>query len=319
MVAAKLHIFIVTLVFLLLTSCASKRPTSPEPIPPPTPDPSVSQKSSEAPTPSTVPEPPKPSDDTPRITLVLGGAGVATFATVGLLKRFAEEGIIIEQIIATGWPALFALGYGFSKSVHDVEWFAMRLTDKDFYKTGIFSAGDGYASTDALSKLIDTTYKQSDFLQSKVPVVISANPTEGGDRELYSSGDWRAPLLKTMSVPGIFRPYPQEKDKEWINSQHGIDVTEAIRREAKHIVAVDMYADYLGFIKNSRKDTSDNVFRRLYLVQLKKSIDAEMKQAEVTGEIKTGSSPVDFNAKRLAIFAGYKEGARLAKAIRALR
>jgi hypothetical protein len=63
----------------------------------------------------------------PGITLVLGGAGVASFATVGLLKRLKNEGIKIEMIVASGWPAVFALGNGFMKSVHDLEWFAMRL------------------------------------------------------------------------------------------------------------------------------------------------------------------------------------------------
>ena len=88
-------------------------------------------------------EPAKPHIEKRKITLVLGGAGVASFATVGLLKRFYEEGIEVESIITTGWPTLFALANGFLKSVHDLEWFAMRLQEKDFYKASIFDPSKG--------------------------------------------------------------------------------------------------------------------------------------------------------------------------------
>jgi NTE family protein len=310
--------FLILFVFALFTaSCASKRVT-PSPVPPPVPQPEQSSTSvppvdatqPAQPTPPT--ETPVSSSDAPRVGLVLGGAGVASFATVGILKRFQEEGIAVEFIVTTGWPTLFALGRGFLKSVHDLEWFAMRLNEKDFYK-----ASDGYAAQDNLSALVESNFKQKELGDAKIPVVISAANTEFGDADIYDQGDWRAPVLKTMSVPGIYRPYPQDKDKEWISSLQGMDVGEAVRRGSKIIVAVEMYDDYFAHLKGGKKDSSDRVFRQLYLTQLRKSISREMKDAHVTGKIRLGNSPTDFNAKRLAIFAGYKEGARLVKQIRA--
>lgn len=262
-------------------------------------------------------EPPKPpSGDAVHVGLVLGGAGVASFATVGILKRFHEEGIVVDYIVTTGWPTLFSLAYSYMKSVHDMEWFAMRLNEKDFYKAGIFSPETGYASHEKLSSLVETAFQQRGLEDGKVPVVVSATNTEPGDPEISDKGDWRIPLLKTMSVPGIYRPYPSGNTTEWITSLQGIDVEEGMKRGAKTVVAVEMYDDYFHFLKTGKKDSSDQVFRKLYLNQLRKTIAKELSLATLTGRIALGGSPTDFSQKRAAVFAGYKEGARLARQIR---
>ncbi len=261
-------------------------------------------------------EPARPIAERKKITLVLGGAGIASFATVGLLKRFHEEGIEIETLITTGWPTLFALAGGFLKSIHDVEWFAMRLQEKDFYKASIFDPSKGYAGHDKLSALIESNFRQKEIEESKFPLVISSANTEGDASDIYDRGDWRTPLLKTMSVPGIFRPYPQGAQQEWIQSLQGLDVEEAKKRGGKIIVAVEMYDDYFEFLKSGKKDSSDGVFRQLYLSSLKKNIAKELKEANVIGHIQLQASPTSFTQKRLAIFSGYKEGVRLAKLIR---
>lgn len=261
-------------------------------------------------------EPAKPTGEKKKITLVLGGAGVAAFATVGLLKRLHEEGIEIETLITTGWPTLFALATGFLKSVHDVEWFAMRLQEKDFYKASIFDPSKGYAGHERLSSLVESSFKQKEIEESKVPLVISSANTEGDNSDIYDKGDWRIPLLKTMSVPGIFRPYPQGAQQEWIQSLQGLDVEEAKKRGGKMIVAVEMYGDYFDFLKSGKRDSSDGVFRQLYLTSLKKNIARELKEAQIISHIQIQTPPTTFSQKRLAIFSGYKEGARLAKAIR---
>lgn len=268
--------------------------------------------------PATPIEPPKPSNEKKKITLVLGGAGVAAFATVGLLKRLHEEGIEIETLVTTGWPTLFALAGGFLKSVHDVEWFAMRLQEKDFYKASIFDPSKGYAGHERLSSLIESNFKQKEIEESKFPLVISSANTEGESSDIYDRGDWRGPLLKTMSVPGIFRPYPQGAKQEWIQSLQGIDVEEAKKRGGKIIVAVEMYGDYFDYLRAGKKDSSDGVFRQLYLSSLKKNMSRELKEAQIVSHIQLQSPPTSFSQKRLAIFSGYKEGARLAKVIRGI-
>lgn len=314
------------LVFLLLFnfSCASKRPKDtvavspsgnkgPEVTPIPAPTPTPDAKTADAPVP-----PPLPGSPKTRITLVLGGAGVASFATVGVLKRFQEEGIDIDLIVSTGWPTLFSLGYSFMKSVHDLEWFAMRLQEKDFYKAGIFEGSDkGYAAHDVLSNLIQNSFKQKELGEGRIPVVISAGNTELSGQEIFDHGDWKTPLLMTMSVPGIYRPYPQSPDREAISSLQGIDVGEAVKRGAKTVVAINMYPDYFKHLKTEKKDTSDSVFRKLYLSQLKKTIAAETKDLPYVGTITLDVPVNDFASKRVAIFAGYREATRLSRLLRA--
>ena len=79
---------------------------------------------------------------------------LASFATVGLLKRFHQEGVKIDFIVATGWPALFALGEGFLKSVHDLEWFAMRLKANEFFGTGLFDFSKDFSAHDKLTSAL---------------------------------------------------------------------------------------------------------------------------------------------------------------------
>ena len=258
----------------------------------------------------------KPSPEKAKVGLVLGGAGVASFATVGLLKRFQEEGIQVEYIIASGWPALFAVGYGLLRSVHDLEWFAMRLQQKDFYSASLFEANGGYASHDRLSNLIENSFSPKDLAETRIPVVIAAANTEPADPEIFDKGDWKAPLLKTMSVPGIYQPYPEEAGAQGTSSLQGLNVEEAVKRGARTIVAVSMYDDYFNSLKGTKNSSSDAVFRRLYLTQMKNSIAKEFKLAQLTGKIILGKPADDFTAKRLAILSGYKEGARLARELR---
>jgi len=305
------------LILFLASACASNRPKAEAP----TTSPPTSAQTTIEPAPPPPAEPQKAAAvDRARIGLVLGGAGVASFATVGLLKRLQQESIKVDFIVTTGWPTLFALGYGFMKSVHDLEWFAMRLAEKDFYVAGLFDVSREYASHDKLSALIGNAFKQNDLSECRVPVIISAANTEPGDPEVYEKGDWKTPLLKTMSVPGIYRPYPQGTNTQWINSLQGIDVGNASERDADIIIAVSMYDDYFTFLKQGGKKSngSDQLFRQLYLTQLKNTIGREMKLAQVTSRIDLNKTPNDFTAKRMAIQLGYREGARIAKEIRRL-
>ncbi len=309
------------LVLLLVAGCAGKKPRVTEvPVPSQGPPPS-SQSTALEPLPPAPVEPQKMAAvDRARIGLVLGGAGVASFATVGLLKRLQQEGIKIDFIVSTGWPTLFALGFGFLKSVHDLEWFAMRLQEKDFYVAGLFDVSREYASHDKLSSLIGNAFTQQELDESKIPIVISAANIEPGDPEIFEKGDWKTPLLKTMSVPGIYRPYPQGANTQWISSLQGIDVSEAAHRDADIIIAVAMYDDYFEFLRQKGKKLSgsDQLFRQLYLTQLKSTIGREFKMAQVTSRIDLNKTPNDFTAKRMAIQTGYREGARIAKEIRRL-
>ena len=319
----------IALVFglLLVVGCAGKK-TQPQPPPglSPNGNPPNANLTPVPPVPGS-PEvfgPPLPPDlkkagpEKPKVGLVIGGAGVASFATVGLLKRLQEEGIQVEYIVATGWPALFAVGYGLLRSVHDLEWFAMRLQEKDFYSASLFESNKDYASHDRLSTLIENSFAQKDLAETRIPVIIAATNTEPADPEIFDKGDWKAPLFKTMSVPGIYQPYPEEAGAQGTSSLQGLNVEEGVKRGARVIVAVSMYDDYFNAVKASKKGSSDAVFRRLYLTQMKNSLTKELKMAHVTGKIVLGKPPGDFTARRLAIFSGYKEGARLARELRNL-
>jgi len=251
----------------------------------------------------------------PHVTLVLGGAGIASFATVGLLKKLQKEDIHVDAIVASGWPALFAVAYGYLKSVNDLEWFAMRLQPKDFYNSSFFEINRNYAPGERLSPLVKRTIPDGNLSDARLPIVLSPGNTPPGGNDVVDSGDWANALLKTMSMPGVFRPYPGHFDKTELASVRALNVDEAERRGAKNIIAIDMYGDYFHLL-HSERSGSERAFRQSYLKDLRKDLQTEMERANVSAKVTLGKAPTDFSAKRLAILAGEREGAHLARLLR---
>jgi predicted acylesterase/phospholipase RssA len=304
---------------LWLAGCAAKRPhPHPQPLPgdrtempKPGADPTAKI---EPPSPFTPAQPNvPPKKETPSLALVLGGAGIASFATVGLLKRFHEEGIKIDYIVTTGWPSLFVVANGFLRSVHDVEWFAMRLQDRDFKGLASFEKDDE-VDRGRISSLLQNTFQGKSLSQVSTPVIVSAKNTDLGKPETFESGEWEFPLMKTMSIPGLYREYPTTDDL----TAQAIDVEEALRRGAKVVVAVEMYDDYIGLVKKGKKPLKDEPARKLYLTRLQSQLGSQMRTATVTGKIVLKEDPLAFGAKRRAIYLGYREGTRLARQLRSI-
>lgn len=251
-----------------------------------------------------------------RISLVLGGAGVASYATVGMLKKFNEEGIEIEFIVATGWPTVFALANSFLKSVHDLEWFATRLDKDGFEKMGSVDFRKEIDPRDALPKIIVDSFSQTLLNQGRVPVVIAATNTDLGEPDVFGSGEWKEPLLRTVSVPGIYRKFPTERGTGWIQGIQSMDVREAVRRGAGVVVAVSMYDDFVQGLSKKPARGDDELLRRVYAAQIRKSTQEAIRQAAISATISLQKDTTDFSAKRSAILAGYREAARIVKKLR---
>jgi len=238
----------------------------------------------------------------PGITLVLGGAGVSSFATVGLLKRLKKEGVKVDMVVTSGWPTLFALGYGFLKSIHDLEWLAMRLQEADFSKACKLKKEDDVGE---VSKLIESFFKKSDLRESRIPVVIVADNTEKESLGSFDSGDWKAPFVKTMAMPGLYRPFPKhESTAKTVFEVQALAIAEAKKRSQSPVIAVQMYSDYLEFFKSAQDDFKKPTIRSVYLASLRKQLKDEQSQADGAFSIELRSNPLDYSQKRAAIVAG---------------
>jgi NTE family protein len=301
-----------------LSSCVSRPPRDPEQGPPP---PSTTQapppSSSPGASPSEAPVVPGPSVKSLQgpVTVVLGGAGVASFATIGILKKLQEDGVKIDAIIATGWPALFAVGYGTMKSVHDLEWFATRLEESDFASGGLFGSDKGFSEHERLRATVTKAFGNTNLNQTRVPIVISSSNSSSGQPEIFSSGNWLDPLLKAVSVPGTFRPYGEGPGLGWVSALSGVDVEEAHRRGARTILAFAMYDDFLVSLQDYRTKESETLFRNLFAAQLHRSIRTSMKRASAGVHIRLGRPANEFSAKRLAMQLGYQETSKLLRSV----
>ncbi len=250
------------------------------------------------------------------VTLVLGGSGVASFATIGLLKKLNEEGVEIDLIVATGLPALFALANGFLKTVHDLEWFATRLSQRDLEKLGSSDFRKEIDPEDNLPTFILKSFPQKLLNQSRVPVVIAATNTDVGEADVYGSGEWKEPLLKTVSIPGLHRKFVADRGTAWVEGVQGLDVREAVRRGSQIIIAVSMHDDFIQSLNKAKGEKEDELFRRLYASQLRKTTTESLKLAGLSSSITLQKDPLDLSAKRAAILAGYREGSRIVKKLR---
>ncbi|NBT58926.1 hypothetical protein EBT16_09105 [bacterium] len=249
------------------------------------------------------------------ITLVLGGAGIASFATVGLLKRLKTEGVKVDLIVASGWPAMFALAYGSFKSVHDLEWFAMRLQSEDFEKACRIKKGTDLGS---LSKLVESFLKKKELQDSQIPIVIVAGNTENEKQGVFDSGDWSTPLLKTLPLPGLYRGFPEQNGSfPGVFDLQSFGVSEARKRGASPIFVVNMYSDYLNFFKDSsqKENPEKPTIRKIFLASLRKNIREEAGQADGVFEVELKGNPLDFSRKRAAFLAGSQKAVQIIRKI----
>lgn len=294
-------------ILLLLVSCAAKRPVETLlPITEILPD--YPKGEATDPPPETTQPPPRPTPGTVRVALVLGGAGVASFATVGLLKEFRKRGIEVELIVSSGWPSIFALGYGLLKSHHDLEWFAMLLGQKDFERMAAFDASKKDASDEKLTRVLEDVFKQKHIEEARIPIVVSVTDPISGNTEIYDRGEWKTPLLRTLAIPALLPTSPIATENGW----EGVDVNEALRRQARFVVAVEMYEDYFEFLKI--QSSVPPKWQR----QIREAHGKQLELAQLGARIHLRRPPTDFSAKRIAILAGAQEGRRLAKKIRAV-
>jgi hypothetical protein len=302
----KFNLFVLFVAFSLFTSRCALKPTASSAPTPGSPEFSAGEAAKPA-NPETV--------RSNRVSLVLGGAGVASFATVGFLKKLHEEGVEVDLIIATGWPALFALAAGYLKSIHDLEWFATRLGPKELDRMASSDPRQETDPSEALKGIVLNSFSQTLLSQSRIPVIIAATNTDLGEPDVFGTGDWKEPLLRTMGIPGLYRKFPANAATDWINDIQAMEIREAGRRGASNTIVLNMYEDFLSsVVEPPNKD--EELSRRLYSSKLRKSASESMKLAPFSGAIHLKRAPLDFSAKRAAILAGYREAARILRNLR---
>lgn len=219
----------------------------------------------------------RPSEkERPRVALVVGGNGVASFGLVGLLKRFHEEGIRVEFVVASGWPATLATGFGCTRTVHDLEWLAMRLEESDFSAKAWFGRRKA-----KFSRALENACASKGLGELRLPLYLSVREEDAAHAEIFDRGDWREGLAHALRDP-LASP---------------LDVEEGLRRDARLVVGIGFFHEPL-----SKEERSE--------------IQQQLKRAHIALWLPFKKSPLDFSARRLAIQTGYREGAKLAKKIR---
>lgn len=153
-----------------------------------------------------------------RDVFVLSGGAARGAVQVGMLQTLLEAGITPCALVGTSVGALNAAFLAASPTVARVHeltdrWHALRT--RDIFPGGPWSRLGHLAqrhpylySSDALRSLIATWAPVRRLEELPTPLRVTTTPLSGSTAIYHDSGDLRAVLLASTSVPGLFAPVP---------------------------------------------------------------------------------------------------------------
>jgi len=292
--------------FLILASCQSLKPTSPSGSP--------TVKTETGSTPESAPL--KPKKEMKRFGIVLGGVGVSSFASIGIFKKISEERLKPDYIVATGWPAIFALAYAYMPSIHDLEWFAMRIKPSELEDLSRAAMDQKYDAK--IPSTWGLSLEEKVLHNAKFPLVLSIQHAFWENPEVVSSGSSKEALIRSILFPGLFKikipPGNITNDKGQL---HPLDVEEARRRSEGVPLSFSMYSDYLGWLGANR------YFNEPWVENWAKATETRLETLKqeplLVSHIRMGVPTEDLSLRRAAILAGYREATEMFKKLRQMQ
>ncbi|SHL62879.1 NTE family protein [Chitinophaga jiangningensis] len=135
---------------------------------------------------------------------VLSGGGARGYAHLGVLKAYAEHGIVPKAIAATSAGSIVAAFIANGYSTEDV-----RTIFRE-YKIGLSMQWKnwqvGFLSLKKLEHVLEQTLRYKTFEELNMPLYITATNFETGNQQVFDSGNIIPAVLAASSVPMLFQP-----------------------------------------------------------------------------------------------------------------
>ena len=176
---------------------------------------------------------------TPKVALVLSGGGARGFAHIPVIEAIEALGIPIDLVLGTSMGSLvgglYAAGYS-PKDIRDlIEAYSMvdlftstalppiskfqSLPTEDNYnllKIGLDKEGVGTATgiigDQKILQMLNASFSRvagvKDFDQLEIPFRAIGTDLVSGERLVFSSGSIVTAIRSSISIPGVFAPYP---------------------------------------------------------------------------------------------------------------
>ncbi len=186
---------------------------------------------------------PKPTNDRPRIGLVLGGGGARGIAHIGVIRMLEELRVPVDYVAGTSMGALVGGMYATGMTADELEAVVRSIDWKDIFSDGatraeqpfrrkrdddlaLFGPKFGVGPNSSLlprgaipgqkmmflfQSLTSTRVQTNDFDSLPIPFRAVAADLVTGDAVVMSDGDLATALRASMSIPGVFAPVDRDQ------------------------------------------------------------------------------------------------------------
>ncbi|MFT4326019.1 MAG: patatin-like phospholipase family protein [Candidatus Woesearchaeota archaeon] len=142
-----------------------------------------------------------------KVALVLSGGGAKGFAHYGLIKELENYAVSIEYIVGTSMGAIIGATYALYNSLEPLEPFIDFETKDLFSLKDISFKGKGLLKGKKIEKLLEAVFKDAEFKDTKIPLLITAVDIQTGDETVFSSGSIIKAIRASISIPFVFEPF----------------------------------------------------------------------------------------------------------------
>ena len=183
---------------------------------------------------------PYPSDQQPRVALVLGAGGPRGFAHIGVLKVLEENAIEPDLIVGASVGAMIGALYANGMRAADIEKIALEIDAKQFI--GISTSGlKGNGGAVAAFVAASTDHKPLDAMKRKLAMTVTQ--TSNHALGIFNRGNTGAAARASSATPGQFFPV-RIRGVEYIDGDEAAPVPISATRKlgAQVVIAVDVSA-----------------------------------------------------------------------------
>ena len=289
---------------LILSGCASVKPTETSAVKPPA--------SIEAPSPSVSPSFPPTSP--PLVTepiappkvlhlgLALGGGAARGFAHVGVIQVLEEAGIQPELVVGTSAGSLVAALYASGKNSAQLRRVAETMEEAEITDWMMPILNRGALRGEALARYVNAQVGNRLIEQMKMPLGIVATDLHNGEPVLFRRGNTGAAVRASSAVPAVFQPV-KIGSREYVDGGlvSPVPVRQAREMGANVVIAVDISTDPEG----SPASDTFQILMQTFNIMGKSLNTVLLKDADIVVKPSlTGVKSADFTARRKSIEAG---------------
>lgn len=278
-------------VFLLLTSCTTVTPPSPQPVAQP-----VVQ-----------PKPPRPV----KIGLALGGGAARGFAHIGVIKALEAQGIVPDLVVGTSAGSLVGALYAAGNNGFALHKLALEMDEAAIsdWAVPLFAKSTGVLKGEALQNYVNRTINHVPLEKLKIRFGAVATDLNSGQPILFQRGNTGAAVRASSAVPSVFQPV-KIGDHFYVDGGLVSPVPVRFAREmgADFVIAVNISSQPEAQPSSSAVD----VLLQTFAIMGQSINQHELKDADVVIQPRLGGMKgSDFPGRNTAILAGEQATAAL--------